>query len=70
MDATQRITVTLPKDIKERMDAVADSQNTSFAALLRRFAQLGLLAYDLAEKGGENGIVVRQDGRDRLVTFF
>lgn len=65
----RRYNLNLPAEVVERLEALAVEKGTNVQTIIRRFIILGLTAVEL-EQNPDDGLIIRKNGTDRLVTFF
>lgn len=66
---TKRFNLTLPEQLYQEMQRIADEQNTTVVELLRRFVKLGLLAIKLQESP-DSGLIVREGNQEHKVMLL
>ncbi len=65
--STRRLNLLLPSNLLDQMQMLANEQGTSLTELLRRFIKVGLLIYRLNNSDPENGLYLREGGKETKV---
>ena len=63
-NAIRRYSLSLPTDVYEKLEELADERGTTILALLRQFIRLGVLAAETDLEDPENGVFIRTNGKD------
>jgi hypothetical protein len=65
----KRYNLSLPEDVFNEIQQIADEQHTTMLEILRRFIKLGLIAYEL-EKREDAALIIREGDKEREIVLI
>ncbi len=64
----KRYNLVIPEDLFAEVQKLADSRGVSVVDIFRQFTKLGLLAYKVADHGGN--VIIRENQAEQRIVFL